>query len=65
MTTGRKKGIFRSIGAKILAIQISSSIAIASVIGGGAYYGMNAMTESMKSIYDDRVVPSAAAPITA
>ncbi|MET3856087.1 methyl-accepting chemotaxis protein [Rhizobium sp. OAE497] len=57
MTTGRKKGIFRSIGAKILAIQISSSIAIASVIGGGAYYGMNAMTESMKSIYDDRVVP--------
>jgi methyl-accepting chemotaxis protein len=57
MTTSRRKGIFRSIGAKILAIQIASSIAIASVIGGGAYYGMNAMTESMKSIYDDRVVP--------
>ncbi|KAA0700932.1 methyl-accepting chemotaxis protein [Neorhizobium sp. P12A] len=57
MTTSRKKGIFRSIGAKILAIQVSSSIAIAGVIGGGAYYGMNAMTESMKSIYDDRVVP--------
>jgi methyl-accepting chemotaxis protein len=57
MTTSRRKGIFRSIGSKILAIQISSSIAIAGVIGGGAYYGMNAMTESMKSIYDDRVVP--------
>jgi len=57
MTISRRKGIFRSIGAKILAIQISSSIAIAGVIGGGAYYGMNAMTESMKSIYDDRVVP--------
>ncbi len=57
MTISRRKGLFRSIGAKILAIQISSSIAIAGVIGGGAYYGMNAMTESMKSIYDDRVVP--------
>ncbi len=57
MTASRKKGLFSSIGTKILAIQISSSIAIASVIGGGAYYGMNAMTESMKSIYDDRVVP--------
>ena len=57
MSTNRRRGLFRSIGAKILAIQISSSIAIAGVIGGGAYYGMNAMTESMKSIYDDRVVP--------
>ncbi|WP_439629911.1 methyl-accepting chemotaxis protein [Shinella sp.] len=38
-------------------MQISSSLAIAGVIGGGAYYGISAMTDSMKSIYDDRVVP--------
>ena len=56
MSTARRP-VFRSIAAKILAIQLGSSIAIAGIVGGFGYFGMNSMTESMTSIYDDRVVP--------
>jgi methyl-accepting chemotaxis protein len=56
MSTVRRP-LFRSIAAKVLAIQLASSIAIAGIVGGFGYFGMNSMTESMTSIYDDRVVP--------
>src|SRR5688572_11078369 len=57
MTPNKSRSVFRSIGAKILAIQITSGLCIAGAIGGAGYYGMSSMTGSMESIYDDRVVP--------
>ena len=48
---------FRSIGTRILAIQLTAGIAIAGAVGGAGYYGMSALTQSMTSIYDDRVIP--------
>ncbi|MEH3040339.1 MAG: methyl-accepting chemotaxis protein [Sphingomonas paucimobilis] len=54
--TGIHSG-FRSIGTRILAIQIAAGIAIAATVGGAGYYGMSALTRSMTSIYDDRIVP--------
>ncbi len=48
---------FRSIGTRILAIQLAAGIAIAAAVGGAGYYGMSALTGSMTSIYDDRIVP--------
>jgi methyl-accepting chemotaxis protein len=53
----KPRALFRSIGAKMLAIQIISGLCIATVVGGAGYYGMRSMTASMQSIYDDRVVP--------
>ncbi|KQM87455.1 hypothetical protein ASE67_07035 [Sphingomonas sp. Leaf23] len=50
-------GGFRSIGTRILAIQLAAGIAIAAAVGGAGYYGMSALTGSMTSIYDDRIVP--------
>ena len=50
-------GGFRSIGTRILAIQVAAGIAIAATVGGAGYYGMSALTGSMTSIYDDRIVP--------
>ncbi|WP_084787867.1 HAMP domain-containing methyl-accepting chemotaxis protein [Sphingomonas yabuuchiae] len=52
--TGAK---FTSIGTRILTIQLASGIAIAAIIGGAGFYGMNALTKAMTSIYDDRLVP--------
>ena len=52
-----RRPLFRSIAAKILAIQLTSSIAIAGIVGGVGYFGMSSMADSMTSIYDDRVVP--------
>jgi methyl-accepting chemotaxis protein len=49
--------MLRSIAAKILTIQIVSSVAIAGIIGGVGYYGMSSMANSMLKIYDDQVVP--------
>ncbi len=48
---------FRSIGTRILTIQLVASAAMAVAIGGAGYYGMRALTGSMTSIYDDRIVP--------
>jgi methyl-accepting chemotaxis protein len=56
MSTARRP-LFRSIAAKILAIQLGSSLAIAGIVGGFGYFGMHSMTEAMTSLYDDRVVP--------
>jgi methyl-accepting chemotaxis protein len=49
--------LFRSISAKIMAIQLVSSLAIAGIVGGMGFYGMSQMADAMTSIYDDRVVP--------
>jgi methyl-accepting chemotaxis protein len=57
MSRMKTRTIFRSIGAKILAIQITSGLCIAGAVGGAGYYGMSSMTESMESLYDNRVVP--------
>ena len=57
MTPTKSRSAFRSIGAKILAIQITSGLFIAGAVGGAGYFGMSSMTASMESIYDDRVVP--------
>ena len=57
MSHTKTRPIFRSIGAKILAIQITSGLCIAAAVGGAGYYGMSSMTASMQSLYDDRVVP--------
>ena len=57
MTKANSRPIFRSIGSKILAIQITSGLCIAAAVGGAGYYGMSSMTASMASIYDDRVLP--------
>ncbi|QYO76160.1 methyl-accepting chemotaxis protein [Devosia salina] len=57
MSTRERRPLFRSIAAKILAIQLASSIAIAGIVGGVGYFGMSTMADSMTSIYDDRVVP--------
>ena len=57
MSRTKTRPTFRSIGAKILAIQITSGLCIAGAVGGAGYYGMSSMTESMTSIYVDRVVP--------
>ncbi len=56
-TTKAQRPLFRSIAAKILAIQITSSVAIAGIIGGLGYFGMAEMEASMHSIYADRLVP--------
>ncbi|WP_454892353.1 HAMP domain-containing methyl-accepting chemotaxis protein [Agrobacterium vacciniicorymbosi] len=53
----KSRPMFRSIAAKILAIQITSGLCIAAAVGGAGYYGMSSMTNSMSTIYDDRVVP--------
>jgi methyl-accepting chemotaxis protein len=57
MSLRERRPLFRSIAAKILAIQLTSSIAIAGIVGGVGYFGMSSMADSMTSIYDDRVVP--------
>ncbi|KTT75758.1 hypothetical protein NS334_02290 [Sphingomonas endophytica] len=44
-------------GTRILTIQLASGIAIATIVGGAGFYGMNALTGAMTSIYDDRLVP--------
>ena len=52
-----RRSLFRSISAKILLIQLISTLAIALTVGGMGYYGMSQMAMQMTSIYDDRVVP--------
>jgi methyl-accepting chemotaxis protein len=49
--------MLRSIAAKILTIQIISSLAIAGIIGGVGYYGMSSMASYMTSLYNDRIKP--------
>ena len=56
-STTKRRPMLRSIAAKILAIQLISSLAIALIVGGFGYYGMDNMARAMTSIYDDRVVP--------
>ena len=55
--TNKRRPLFRSIAAKILSIQLASSIVIAGLVGGVGYFGMSSMDHAMLSIYDDRVVP--------
>ena len=55
--SSRRRQLFRSIPAKILALQLASSIAIAGIVGGVGYFGMQSMDHAMLSIHDDRVVP--------
>ena len=55
--TTARRSLFRSISAKILLIQLISTLAIALTVGGMGYYGMSQMAMQMTSIYDDRVVP--------
>ncbi len=56
-TSKGRRPLLRSIAAKILSIQIASSVAIAGVVGGLGYFGMTQMEHSMESIYSDRLVP--------
>jgi len=56
-STKPRRSILRSIAAKILAIQIISSLLIAGIIGGVGYYGMSTMEGSLLSLYADRLVP--------
>ncbi len=55
--TNMRRPLFRSIAAKVLSIQLASSIVIAGLVGGVGYFGMTSMDHAMLSIYDDRVVP--------
>jgi len=57
MTRSARRPLFRSIAAKILAIQLGSSIAIAGIVGGVGFYGMTSMDHAMNAIYNDRVEP--------
>ena len=57
MMTNTRRPLFRSIAAKILSIQIASSIVIAGLVGGVGYFGMTSMDHAMLEIYDERVVP--------
>ena len=56
-STTPRRSLLRSIAAKILAIQITSTFAIASIVGGVGYFGMTQMEHAMESIYADRMVP--------
>ena len=56
-TNSARRPILRSIAAKILLIQLLSTLGIALVVGGMGYYGMSQMAAGMASIYDDRVLP--------
>ncbi len=51
------RSVFRSIPAKILALQLASSITIAGIVGGVGFFGMSSMDHAMLSIHDERVVP--------
>ena len=53
----KRRPLLGSIAGKILAIQLSSSIAIAVVVGGMGYFGMSQVEHEMTSMYDDRLVP--------
>ncbi|MBJ3786920.1 methyl-accepting chemotaxis protein [Devosia sediminis] len=55
--SSHRRPIFRSIPAKILALQLASSIAIAGIVGGVGYYGMLSMDHAMLAIHDERIVP--------
>ena len=55
--TSHRRPMFRSIPAKILALQLASSIAIAGIVGGVGYFGMSSMDHAMLAIHDERVVP--------
>ncbi len=57
--TKPRRSILRSIAAKILAIQIGSSMVIAGIIGGVGYYGMSTLESSLLTLYEDRMVPTA------
>lgn len=46
-----------SIAAKMLTLQAASLILVASILGGLGFLGMDRMSQSMGSIYNDRVVP--------
>ncbi|MCK5931041.1 MAG: MCP four helix bundle domain-containing protein [Fulvimarina manganoxydans] len=53
-STGRK-GLLRSVAAKVISIQAISFAAMFTV-GGLGFYGMSAMNDKMSSIYADRLV---------
>ena len=55
-TSNGKKGVLKSVGAKVMSIQAISFVAMLAV-GGMGFYGMNAMEGKMRSIHDDRLIP--------
>ena len=57
MMSSHRRSMFRSIPAKILALQLASSIAIAGIVGGVGYFGMSNMDHAMLAIHDERIVP--------
>ncbi|WP_374624985.1 methyl-accepting chemotaxis protein [Devosia sp.] len=54
----RRRSYFRSIGGKIVLLQLLS-IAAMAVIGTVGFVGMNTMHTEMTTLYNDRVVPMA------
>ncbi|HWU99982.1 MAG TPA: methyl-accepting chemotaxis protein [Devosia sp.] len=56
-TASTRRPLLKSLSTKILTIQLVSAVAIAAIVGGMGFYGMQQMDAKMTSVYENELIP--------